>query len=274
MYHSITFGSKNTWDNWGSVLTSKPAGSRNTWEDWHLMPSSRPVFNPPKPKLTTIDIPGGDGFIDLSESLTKYPLYNNREGSIEFIVSNGFKPWNILYSEIANYLHGKVLRAILEDDPQYYYEGRFSINKWDSKNDGTWSVITIDYNVKPYKIFNELSNEPWLWDPFNFETGAIREKISDITVSSNTTTWFDLTGLIGRMPIIPTFIVNPASDRTITMTVINKELDINSLEKTFNESKKYKFGDVVLSEINDGNEIKLGFKGYGTVSLEYRRGDL
>ena len=43
MYHSITFGSKNT------------------WEDWHLVPTSRPLFLPPKQKKSITDIPGGDG---------------------------------------------------------------------------------------------------------------------------------------------------------------------------------------------------------------------
>ena len=66
MYHSITFGSKNT------------------WEDWHLVPTSRPLFLPPKQKKSITDIPGGDGVLDMSEALTGYPVFNNREGSFEF----------------------------------------------------------------------------------------------------------------------------------------------------------------------------------------------
>src|SRR5690625_7190522 len=98
MYHSITFGDKNTWD------------------DWHLIPSKRPSFNPPTVKSQYVDIPGGNGVLDLTESLTGYPLYNTRTGSWTFYVENGFKPWDELYSEISNYLHGQKLRAILEDD--------------------------------------------------------------------------------------------------------------------------------------------------------------
>ena len=66
LYHSITFGDKNTWD------------------DWRLVPASRPLFNPPAQKVKTLDIPGGDGVIDLSQALTGYPVYQNRTGSIEF----------------------------------------------------------------------------------------------------------------------------------------------------------------------------------------------
>lgn len=65
MYHSVFFGGKNTWD------------------DWHIVPSSRPVIKPPTKKTNYLDIPGADGNLDLSEALTGYPVYNNREGSIE-----------------------------------------------------------------------------------------------------------------------------------------------------------------------------------------------
>ncbi len=144
MYHSITFdfGEKN---------------KKNTWDDWHLVPTSRPVFNPPAQKVKTIDIPGGDGVIDLSQALTGYPVFQNRAGSFEFIVPNGFEPWEAgkieqtpwhsVYSEIMDLIHGQSLRAILEDDPEYFYEGRFTVNSWKSQKD--WSRITIDYSVAP-----------------------------------------------------------------------------------------------------------------------------
>ena len=117
MYHSVTFGDKNTWD------------------DWRLVPASRPVFNPPAQKVKTLAIPGGDGVIDLSQSLTGYPVYQNRTGSIEFIVMNDFKPWHMAYSDIMDFLHGQKLRAVLEDDPEYFYEGRFTVNAWKSEKD-------------------------------------------------------------------------------------------------------------------------------------------
>lgn len=154
MYHSITIGDKNTWD------------------DWHLIPTTRPLFNPPTVKTNIIDIPGGDGVLDLTTALAGRPTYNNRTGSWTFIVQNGFKDWTALYSEIMVYLHGQKFRAVLEDDPAYFYEGRFSVNQW--KSDKDWSQIVIDYNVGPYK--KEIANigSDWLWDPFNFETGVIR----------------------------------------------------------------------------------------------------
>ena len=165
MYHSITIGGKNTWD------------------DWRLVPASRPVFNPPAQKVKTLEIPGGDGVIDLSQSLTGYPVYQNRTGSIEFIVMNDFKPWHMAYSDIMDYLHGQKLRAVLEDDPEYFYEGRFTVNVWKSEKD--WSRITIDYDVGPYKWSVLSSTDDWLWGPFNFQNGVIRPAVfKDIAVTT------------------------------------------------------------------------------------------
>lgn len=131
MYHSITLGAKNTWD------------------DWHLVSSSRPVIATPKQKTNFIDIPGGNGALDFSEALTGYPVYCNREGSLEFIVMNGYQEWNVLYDTILNYLHGQRATLILEDEPEYYYTGRFSVDNWASVKDN--STITINYVLDPYK---------------------------------------------------------------------------------------------------------------------------
>ncbi len=131
------------------MIQSITFGSKNTWDDWKLLAKERPVFAPPKVKTTYIDIPGGNGSIDLSQSLTGYPIYENRTGSFKFRVMNGYAEWQDRYSEIMNYLHGKKMKAVLADDPDYYYYGRFTVDSWDSGD--TWSEITIGYEVEPYK---------------------------------------------------------------------------------------------------------------------------
>lgn len=215
MYHSITFGDKNTWD------------------DWHLVPSSRPVFNPPSVKTKTLDIPGGDGVIDLTESLTGYPVYNNRSGSIEFIVLNDFcqpvdthEEWYETYSKIMDYLHGQEMKAILDDDKEYYYEGRFTVNSW--KSDKNYSKITIDYSVGPYKWLIRSILDDWLWDPFNFETGIIPQNVfKSIAVTAvNTAFTFDKS-LFGRAPVCPTFTVSTTQNAGVKIRFINSKLDID-----------------------------------------------
>ncbi len=178
MYHSITFGDKNTWD------------------DWHLIPSSRPVFNPPKLKTKYIEVPGSNVVIDLTDVMGGCPTYQYREGSIEFYVVNKYGEWHERYSEIMNYLHGKHLKAILEDDPTYIYEGRFTVNKWAS--DKIASKITVDYYVEPYKKDTISTVEDFVWDTFSFEVGIIRE-YGDIVVSGSRSI-----RIVGSpMPVIP-----------------------------------------------------------------------
>lgn len=237
MYHSITFGDKNTWD------------------DWHLIPSSRPVFNPPKPKTNYVDITGSNWHLDLSEAVSGEVVYEGRMGSLEFIVANGHQEWHELYSKIMNYLHGRVMKAVLEDDPDYYYIGRFSVNQW--KSDPHNSKITIDYNVNPYKLEHSISNEDWKWDEFNFEIGVIRD-YNNYQVDGT----FTMTIIGSEMSVTPVFKVT--SDDGSGLTV---EYNGNTYSLPDGETR-------VINIIIRSGESTLTFTGKGTVSIEYRGGSL
>lgn len=237
MYHSITFGDKNTWD------------------DWHLIPTSRPLFNPPDVKTQYVDIPGSYGSLDLTEILTGYPLYENREGSNEFYVMNGYWSWSTAYSTIMNYLHGKTMRAVLEDDKDFYYEGRFAVNEW--KSNENWSTIVIDYSVYPFKKEMYSGIEDWLWDPFNFETGIIRN-YKDISVNGT------YTMRIGARNEFVTPIIKATISPGGSLSV-QFDMDVWPLEN----------GDNVIPEIIIGDvEKTLTFRGIGTVSVDYKGGSL
>lgn len=167
---------------------------RNTWESWHLIPQSRPTLPPPSRKSKELsDVFGINGDIDLALKTIPYPLFKNRTGSFTFIYNplfqkmhNGYKPWDVLYSEICEYIHGRHLRMVLEDDPSYYYEGIFYVENWDSSTDGSGSIVTIGYSVQPYKMSLCTSLDDWLWDPFNFYNGAITSNVFDFDVSNLT----------------------------------------------------------------------------------------
>ena len=159
MYHSITFGDYN-------ASLGKFTG-KNTWDDWFLLPSTRPVVAQAGVSTNFVEIPGRkDGPIDLSEYLTGGVVYGQRSGSFEFYVDNDHEYWESIRYKISDYLHGKKLKMCLEDDPAYYYEGRFSLESWASE--AVCSKVTINYVVGPYK-YRIWGTGPWLWDPFNFE---------------------------------------------------------------------------------------------------------
>ena len=140
MYHSITFG-----DFQNNVFVGK-----NTWEDWHLIPSSRPTVAQTGISTNFSEAPGRkDGPIDLTEYLTGSVVYTKRSGSFEFIVDNDHEYWETIRSKIVSYLHGKSMKMVLEDDQDYYYEGRFTVSEWRSES---WnSKVIIGYTVNPRK---------------------------------------------------------------------------------------------------------------------------
>ena len=234
MYHSITIGDKNTWD------------------DWHLIPATRPLFNPPTVKENMVNIPGGDGVLDLTASLAGRPTYNNRTGSWTFYVQNGFKDWSVLYSEIMVYLHGQTFKAILEDDPAYFYEGRFSVNQW--KSDKDCSQVVINYNVGPYKKEIDNTGSDWLWDPFNFETGIIRN-YKNLSVLTSLTVVVE-GDMMDSVPII----IASASGMQVTYE-----------GKTYSLSKG---ANTIPQIVLHSGENTLIFAGQGTITIENTGGRL
>lgn len=159
-------------------------GGSNTYNTWHLIPMERPAISPPPKKKNTIDIPGANGDLDLSNALTKYPTYSNRTGSIEFMVEpDHVEHWQNIYSNIMDTLsiedteHGGKIVAIMEEDPEWSYVGSWSVNQW--KTNKSYSTITLDYDLYPFKkrIYDSITD--WFWDSMNFENGVIHNRDVD-----------------------------------------------------------------------------------------------
>ncbi len=233
MYHSIMIGDKHTYYDWG------------------LIPKTRPVFNPPVVKTQYVNVPGGDGQIDLTSTLYGEPVYDMRTGSFEFYVENG-RDWTVVYSTIMGYCHGQRLPIILDDDPNYFYEGRVSVNQW--RSDPNNSVIVIDALVDPYKYEVNSAGDSWLWDPFDFENGIIYT--NEYTVSGTLT--IDLE--CRRMRVSPTFTAN-ASGMKVTFDRKTYTLPVNTAKTLL---------DIRLSEGHN----TLVLTGTGKVKVQYRNGVL
>lgn len=204
MYHSIDFF-------YIDPLTNEGGSKVNTWDDWGLVGSSRPTIAPPKPVTNLIKIVGATKFYNASEILTGYPTYESRTGSIEFIVLNDWnkpdaKHWIDVYNEVCEYLHGHELCCVLEDEPEYYYTGVFSVNEFKSGEYN--SNIVIDYELQPYKYNRDESNKGWIWDTMNFETGILTEsKFAGLEVSYGNTLTRDWTGIVSTAPVVPTILI-------------------------------------------------------------------
>lgn len=282
-------------------------GSRNTWDSWFLVPTSRPLVNPPSVKTHFISVPGMSGALDLSEYIAGEPIYGNRTGSWEFFVMNfwdvaidyprysatrshyglgervlfdqyimecvtpinqagafDWSKWIVIlpdsehlwqdrYSAISDYLHGNEFEIVLDDDPDFSYKGRLAVDSWRSSKDR--STITISYNLQPHKITLRDQNENWLWDPFDFNTGVIKS-YKNIQIKGSKTVVYTLNMNAVDHPVITTSEAN--------MSVVYKGTSY-SLKKGKNVMKQFMFevGDNVLT-----------FSGTGLVTIKSTGGIL
>ena len=159
---TVTFGIKNSYDDFGLILTDKDIGF-------------------PEPKLEEVDVIGADGVIDLSEVLNDDIKYKTRKLQFTFTVLKGNKYWASTVADVANYLHGKKLRIQMDFDPAYYYTGRCKINSF--KTSKRLCTITIDAECEPYRLDINGNGKKWLWDTFSFQNGFIR--VNAVTVNGS-----------------------------------------------------------------------------------------
>ena len=141
-------------------------GGKHTYDDFGLIPKSKIIFNPPSVKKTIVDIPEGNGHLDYTGLLTGNISYNNRVGTIEFVKLTG-DDYAAKYSQMLSHFHGQKMDVVLDDDPLFFYRGRFEVNTWKSKEGA--STIAIDYDLEPFKYgFVSTGSMDWLWnDLFN-----------------------------------------------------------------------------------------------------------
>lgn len=202
-------------------------GNKHTADDWDLILKKRPTIEAPSIKENYISVTGRNGDLDLSEALTGKPTYNNRAITCEFDTLAKYEEWDSLLEDIFNYLHGQRKRITLDTDPNWYYEGRCSV---DFDNDRRVGNLTIACNCDPFKYKQTVS--------------------SNIKTLSGIAT--DFTCNVEGLPVVPTFTL-PAE----TTIVFNG----NSYVVT--TSGKYKNYDIEFTEgeniinINTTGEVKI-----------------
>lgn len=132
----------------------------NTWTDWHLIPSSRPIVAQPAVTVKMVEIPGSDTPLDLTDYLAGKPQLGLRTGSFTFIIDNGHENVEEIRKKMVSKLHGKRLQMRLMDDPDYFYDGRFTVGNFESGETNT--TVTIGYQLNPYKL-TILYNQREFW---------------------------------------------------------------------------------------------------------------
>lgn len=123
-------------------------GNYHSYNDWGLILQSKEI-KAPAPKINQIEIEGGDGVLDLTDFFGDVK-YKNRSLSFQFVKACiSQDEYFLLFSQVQNAVHGRIMNIILDDDPANYYRGRVSVNEWKSeKNIGT---VVIEVDADPYK---------------------------------------------------------------------------------------------------------------------------
>ena len=131
--NTVKFGELDSYADFDLILTSKTIGA-------------------PAIKTETVDVPGADGTLDLTEFFGEV-FYENRELKFDFACKT--EPYLQVYSNFKNSVHGKRMNVSLSDDPGFYYLGRVSINEWET--DEELGVVSVDVDAEPYKYKNAVT---------------------------------------------------------------------------------------------------------------------
>lgn len=233
---------------------------KNTWNDWHLVPTQRPSITPPEVKTKMVEIPGMNGDLDLTESLTGYPAYNNREGSITFKIINDYEHWHEIYADMCSYLNGRVLYFAMEDDPAYFYHGRITVENYDSQKDN--SEITINYVLDPQKYEYVNGHDDGWWDVLDFEVdylGGIKYTNKFLNFQVDSDDYITLCsgedwGNFTEFPVIPEIVIDTTTiTDNITIHFVNKEVGID-FTKTL-QSGTYKLAEIIFTQLKNRGKV-------------------
>jgi len=238
-----------------TITVEKTGESYHTYEDWGLYVTNANPIGDPVQYTNYLEIPARNGKIDLSEALSGRPIFTHRPIKINLMGTREITAWDSVISAFRNMIMGQVCKIQFDNDPSYFWRGRVGIDDFSSVWE--WGKFTLDIpEAEPYKYDVLSSADPWLWNPFNFETGIITQ-IGAIEVDGTET----ITIPHGYMPTTPEFVVSYFTSLSV---------ECNGVTYGLTSGK-----NVIPSIIVGGDaDVTLTFTGKATVQVVYRGGSL
>lgn len=238
------------------ITVEKTGQSWHTLKDWGLVIGNNDCIGEPVQETNYINIPGASCYLDTSEALTGHPVFKSRTIKIKMGGIRQRALWSNVISEIRNHIEGQVIHLSFDDDMNYYWRGRVNIVDFDRVRElGTFylEMPTAD----PYKYDVFASDDPWEWDPFDFEYGVIRY-IGPIDINSTTS----IVTPKGGMEVVPIFEIDSISGH-LSVTVNGSTFNLAVGENRFPQIK-----------VGGKEEITIQFHGNGRGTIKYRGGSL
>lgn len=190
---------------------------------------------PAAPKESYIDVPGRDGSLDTSEAHGEMK-FQDRNFSMLFTINPADeKTFDEKVTQVSNALNGKRCRIVFDRDPDYYWDGRLSVNKYAQNK--RLGQITINARVHPYK---------WKLAP-TVRAFELIETERTVSVSN------------GRKSVVPT-IECTDNDTKVTFGGVTHTLSAGT----------YKILDIRFVE----GQNELTISGTGTITFTYQEGEL
>lgn len=216
------------------MLIGTKFGDIHSGTDLHLVPETL-LISPAEPKLNLVEIPYGNGSVDLTEALGLGVTYNDRKIKWTFTLYPGDN-WPERQSIVSNAINGKRLHITPDDDPGWYYDGRITVKK--HKTDKLYHQITVEATCAPYK-----------------------RKITESTASASLgTEYTDISCEIGAMPLVPKI-------------TVEQDTMIQWGEYSASVSAGSHFLPELLMQGNQVIKAKVA-AGTGTITITWREGSL
>lgn len=212
-------------------------GDIHSFYDLNLI-LSKVNIPPAKPKTKYVDIPGGNGSIDLTEANGEVK-YSDRECKFTFTMNPAGDlsetAWEEKKTEVSNALNGREFKITLDKDDDFYYSGRCEVSEYLS--DKRVRQFVVIAKVYPYKFKQNITS-------LSFELSAAQKTVNIIN---------------SRKTVSP--VIECSNDNTVIEFGTSK----------FNlDAGTYNILDIQFTEGN--NQVKLS--GTGIVTFSFREGNL
>lgn len=240
-----------------SIYVEDTGKTYHTLDTWNLALGNNNYIGDPEMETTYIKVPGRNGLIDATEAVSGRRVFRKRQLAFELGGKHDRLDWDGVISAFRNNIEGRVCRLTLDNDRSHYWRGRVYIQDFDRfRNLGTFTLAVP--MADPYKYSNTSSAEPWLWDPFNFETDIITY-IGAITVTGSET----ITIPHGHMATSPELVLSDltSAEFTVTANGVTYPLTVGT-------------NRIPSILVGGDNDVELEFTGDAKIQIVYRSGSL
>jgi len=212
-----------------------------SYDEWGLLLNSGWSLNPASVKSVYVDIPAGDGALDMTEALAGEPRYNNRQLNFSLVFKQPEAELEDLRMAVENYCNGQKMKIVLPHDQDHYLIGRISTGQFVRQKGTAELSFTVD--CEPWRYKTNITHVDVVLNGGGTYTGSLSNE---------------------RRRVIP----------EIT-TTDNIDIKINNVTISVAEGT-YKFTDLILNEGDNGFTVTSTNAGTPsvTVDIKYQEANL